>query len=127
VTAELRTNWPNDPNKCGPPWTAQSQPYNANWTYQVTATVHLWSGPSTSSTPIAIIRVTNNGPGGIGCPSGRDPTVTVQCKTTGHPIEGPFGTDRTWEKVSVTSTGQTGFLPDEWLDTRWDVSSFPSC
>jgi hypothetical protein len=124
-TAELQSGWTHDPTKCGPDPTDQSQPYSPTHTYQVTATVHLWSGPSTSSTPLTVIEVTSNGPGGIGCASGQDPTITVACTTKGQPITGPFGTDALWDRT--TYGGQDGFVPDEWVDTKWDASTLPTC
>lgn len=124
-TAELRSDWPHDPNKCGPAPADQSQPYSPSHQYQVTATVHLWSAPTTSSTPLAVIDVTTNGPGGVGCPSGSDPLVAVTCATNGLPITGPFGTDALWDQTSWN--GRTGYLSDEWVDTKWDGPNLPPC
>jgi len=128
-TTEFQTNWVNDPGKCGPDPTDQSQPYSPTRTYQVTATIHLWSAPNLSSTELALIPVTSNGPGGIGCTSGSDPEVSVICKTQGDTITGPFSSDPIWERV--TWNGMTGYVPDEWVDTKWDSSptnsNIPDC
>lgn len=123
-TAELQA-WPYDPTRCGPQPQDQGQPWSASHTYQVTATIHLWSGPTTSSVPLDTIVVSDNGPGGAGCASGDDPTVTVICTVQGQTITGPFGSDDLWDQVSWK--GQTGYLTDEWVDTKWDASSLPSC
>jgi hypothetical protein len=125
ITAEMQSGWPFDPTKCGSGTGDHSQPYNSFRTYQVTTTVHLWSAPSTSSTALDLIPVTSYGPGGVGCPSGSDPTVTVECKVVGTPITGPFGTDTVWERTSWR--GVSGYVTDEWLDTKWDVDSLPLC
>jgi hypothetical protein len=119
-SAEMRSNWVHQPDKCGP----QPQPGSTTY-FQVTATIHLWSAPSISSTPLDEIVVTSYGPGGIGCPTASDPTVQVFCKTTGDPITGPFGTDPVWEKASWN--GRTGYVPDEWVNTQSDVPTLPSC
>lgn len=124
-TAEMQANWTYDPNKCGPKPTPQTTPYSASQTYRVTATIHLWSGPTTSSTPLAIIDVTTYGPGGIGCPIDGQPLIIVACATTGETITGPFGPDAIWEQT--TWNGQTGYVPDEWVDTQWDAKNFSPC
>ena len=127
VTAEQQS-WSNDPTKCGPNPTNTGQPYSASLTYQVTASVHLWSSTSTSSTPLAVIPVTQYGSGGAGCPTPSDPIVTVTCKTTGDPITGPFSTDSTWEQAAWNGT--TGYVPDEWINTQWDSEDggvIPNC
>jgi len=128
-TTEFQSNWVNDPGKCGPDPTDQSQPYSPTLTYQVTASIHLWSAPTLSSPELALIQVASNGPGGIGCASGNDPVVTVICKTQGDTITGPFSSDPIWERV--TWNGMTGYVPDEWVDTKWDSSptnnNIPNC
>ena len=123
-TAELQT-WANDPQKCGPVPTPQPTPVSADDQYHVTATIHVWSAPSIASTPLGEITVTQYGPGGIGCPTDSQPTVEVSCKTTGDTITGPFGPDAVWEQIQWN--GSTVYVPDEWVDTQWDVNSFASC
>ncbi len=125
VTSEQSANWPNDPTRCGPAPSNQGQPFSSTHNYRVTGTIHIWSSPSVSSTPVGTIVVTLYGAGGIGCPSSSDPVVTVICKTTGDPITGPFGTDDVWEKTNWNDS--TGYVTDEWLNTQWDVASFPNC
>jgi hypothetical protein len=127
VTAEQQS-WPNDPTRCGPNPTDTGQAYNSSLSYQVTASIHLWSSTSTSSTPLTMIPVTQFGTGGAGCPTPSDPVVTVTCKTTGDAITGPFSTDSTWEQVRWNGT--TGYVPDEWINTQWDSASggiIPNC
>jgi hypothetical protein len=123
-TAELQT-WPDDPLKCGPSPTPQSTPFSADDEYNVTATIHVWSAPSIASTPLGEITVTQYGSGGIGCPTASQPTVQVTCKTNGDTINGPFGPDAVWEQIPWN--GSSGYVPDEWVDTQWDVNSFASC
>lgn len=126
LTAELRRDWILDPRKCGPEPTDHSRPHSATHTYEVTATIHLWTGPSIASQKLAVISSTKYGRGGVGCPSGSGPKATVQCKTNGDLIVGPFSnTDRIWERVKWS--GRTGFVPDEWLDTKWDAPTFRPC
>jgi hypothetical protein len=124
-TAELQTGWTLDPNKCGPVAGDRSQPFSPSRVYQVTATIHVWSAPTTSSNALGTITSTIYGPGGIGCPSPSDPTVAVACKVQGQTIVGPFGSDSVWEQVSWK--GQNGYVPDEWVNTQWDVDSLPVC
>ena len=127
VTSEMQS-WPNDPNKCGASPTDTGQPFSSSLTYQVTATIHIWSSPSTSSTPLAIIPVSQYGPGGAGCPTASDPVVAVTCKTQGDSITGPFSSDPIWERA--TWNGTTGYVPDEWVNTQWDASdggAIPGC
>ena len=118
-------SWPNDLQKCGPSPAPQSTPFSPNGQYYVTATIHVWSAPSISSTPLGVITVNQYGTGGIGCPTDAQPVVTVNCKTTGDAITGPFGTDDTWEQIPWS--GSTGFVPDEWVNTQWDVNNFATC
>jgi hypothetical protein len=124
-TAELQTGWTVDPNKCGPVPGDRSQPFSPSRVYQVTASIHVWSGPTTSSNALATITSTVYGPGGIGCPSPSDPTVGVACKVQGQTITGPFGADAVWERISWQS--QSGYVPDEWVNTQWDVDTLPGC
>lgn len=127
VTAEQQS-WSNDPTKCGSNPTNTGQPYSSSLSYQVTASIHVWSSTSTSSTPLTTIPVTDYGTGGAGCPTPSDPVVTVTCKTTGDAITGPFSSDSTWEQA--TWNGTTGYVPDEWINTQWDAESggvIPNC
>ena len=127
VTAEQQS-WSNDPTKCGPNPTNTGQPYSSSLSYQVTASIHMWSSTSTSSTPLTVIPVTQYGSGGAGCPTPSDPMVTVTCKTTGEAVTGPFSSDATWEQA--TWNGTTGYVPDEWINTQWDSESggvIPNC
>jgi len=126
ITSELRNDWPYEPNKCGPDPSSHSSAHSSTRTYEVTDTVHLWSAPTTSATPLTVISVPTFGAGGNGCPDGAGPTVTVECVVSaGEPISGPFGTDAIWLRTTVD--GQTGYLPDEWVDTKWDTPSLPQC
>ncbi len=120
-TAELQSGWVSDPTKCGP----QQEPALGQTAFQVTATIHVWSQPTTTSTPLSEITVTSYGPGGIGCPTGTDPIVQVQCVAQGQQITGPFSTDPYWERV--TWDGLVGYVPDEWINTQSATSSLPTC
>jgi hypothetical protein len=91
----------------------------------VTATIHVWSQPTTSSNELAEIAVSSYGPGGIGCPTSTDPLIEVSCVTTGQPITGPFGTDSYWEQA--TWNGVSGYVPDEWVNTQSDEQILPAC
>jgi len=127
VTAEMHS-WPSDPNKCGPPPPDNGQPFSADRSYEVTATIHLWSQPTTASTPLAVI--TSNAPGGgEGCSTDVGPFVTVSCEIVdGQPIEGPFSIgDPIWDQI--TWQGQTGWVPDEWVNTQYDANdgNIPRC
>jgi len=45
---------------------------------------------------------------------------------SGQPILGPFGKDTYWDKIAWHRRG--GWVPDEWVNTKWDVTKFlPSC
>lgn len=123
LTADMHT-WAHDRYKCGPDPTPTGLPFSSTQTYEITGTIHLWSAPSTGSTPLATVNAVN-GPGGPGCPSGSGPMATVQCKTTGMPVTGPFSTDTIWERVRWS--GLVGFVSDEWINTQWDTTTFPQC
>ncbi len=122
-TNEQRS-FPVDADKCGPD-APQVGKYRPDGRYEVTATVKVWAKPNISSTPLARIDVDSYGPGGIGCPDDQGAFVPVSCKTQGQTIDGPFGADARWEKVTYDQT--TGYVPDEWLDTKWDGDALPDC
>jgi hypothetical protein len=44
--------------------------------------------------------------------------IGVQCKRRGETITGPYGHDPYWDQV--TFHGITGFVTDEWIDTKSD-------
>lgn len=123
---ELLSGFSYEPLKCiSAPAQPQPYPHSSTATYEVTATIGLWTSSTTSSTLIGTIPVSSYGPGGIGCPDGSGPYVKVICKRTGQTISGPFGSDPIWLKVTIG--GNTGFVTDQWVDTRWDVGSLPAC
>jgi hypothetical protein len=70
--------------------------------YLVTHDVNIRDQPTSNS----------NLPGAI--PKGAK--VGVECKSIGETIVGPWGSDSTWDRV--TFNGITGYLTDEWIDTR---------
>jgi hypothetical protein len=125
-TVELE-QWAHAPDKCGPIPGANNNPYDVNLQYYVTGTIHVWSGPSTSSTPIDIIPVNTYGTGGIGCPSDIQPQVQVVCKSAGTAITGPFSTETWWDQIRWK--GATGYVPDEWINTQGDIANgtIPPC
>jgi hypothetical protein len=54
--------------------------------------------------------------------------VSVQCKVTGETVNGPWGPDVNWDRVQVD--GSTGYLTDEYVDTKSDESNaslVPNC
>ncbi|MCU4185593.1 hypothetical protein K6U06_14590 [Acidiferrimicrobium sp. IK] len=124
-SAEMSSNYVANPSQCGPTPVDNGQPFRPDHVYQVTATVHVWSAPSTSSTPLAEIVSTSYGGGIFGCPGPADPVVPVACKVTGQPISGPYGTESYWDQV--TYDGVTGYVPDEWVNTQYDINQLPSC
>ena len=74
--------------------------------YLVTHNVVIRDGPRTSANQLGEI------------PAGA--MVGVQCKTAGDVVYGLFGPDKNWNRV--TFNGITGFVTDEWLDTKHDES-----
>lgn len=123
---ELQRDWNYEPDRCNVDASPKPYPHSSTRTYEVTATIGLWSGASTDSQRLAIIPVTTFGPGGIGCPDGLAPKVTITCKVSrGETIIGPFGNDPIW--LRTTFNGITGYVPDQWVDTEWDVASIGEC
>lgn len=123
---ELGPNLPYDPTKCGIDASPKPYPHDAGRTYEVTATIGLWSDPSTASRQLKLIPVTTFGPGGIGCPDGLGPRVTISCQVPdAQMIGGPFGNDPIWLRTSYD--GVTGYVTDQWVDTEWDVGTIPIC
>ena len=117
--ADLSSDFAYEPDKCGIDASIKSYPHSRSRTYEVTATIGLWRAPTTNSSRVGIIDVSEYGPGGIGCASGYGPEVTVSCQVEGESVTGPFGTDTTWLKVKIN--GYTGYVTDQWVDTQWDV------
>ena len=123
---ELSPNLPYEPTKCGIDASPKPYPHDANRTYEITATIGLWSEPSTASRQLKLIPVTTFGPGGIGCPDGLGPRVTISCQVPdAQMIGGPFGNDPIWLRTSYD--GATGYVTDQWVDTQWDVGTIPTC
>lgn len=124
---ELQRDWVYDPYKCGVDFGVNHPyPHSPTRTYEATATIGLWSSPTTASSLLVTIPVTSYGPGGIGCPDGAGPYVTVTCKiTNGQTLSGPFGTYGMW--LRSTYQGITGYAHDLWVDTEWDVNAIPTC
>lgn len=131
----LHTTWsvwrPGDPGCCptgtaaityrwsGDGFTATGAPDPAaptrgSHTYHTTHNVSLREGPSVSATARDQI------------PAGT--AVVVECSQLGDTVSDVWGPDNHWDRV--TFNGRTGFVTDEWLDTRSDVndlSIIPSC
>lgn len=123
---ELNGDFPYDPNKCGVDASPKSYAHSTSRTYEVTATIGLWSSPTTNSNLLKTIPVTTYGPGGIGCPDFAGPWVTIFCQiTNGQNINGPFGNDPVWLRTNYEGT--TGYVPDQWVDTEWDTGTIPRC
>jgi uncharacterized protein YgiM (DUF1202 family) len=82
--------------------------------YAVTTVTNLRSAPNTASSVVTLVR------------SGT--MVSVQCKATGEAVNGPWGTDSYWDRVTVK--GATGYLTDEFVDTKSDETKnalIPNC
>lgn len=123
---ELGNALPFDPNRCGIDASTKSYSHSPTRTYEVTATIGLWSAPNTGSQLLKTIPVTTFGAGGIGCPDGKDPKVTITCQiTNGQTISGPFGNDPVW--LRTTYDGAVGYVTDQWVDTEWDTNVIPRC
>ena len=123
---ELGNDFVYEPAKCGIDASAKPYPHSTTQTYEATATVGLWSGTSTSSELLKTIAVKTYGPGGIGCPDGLGPKLTIICQVkNGQMIGGPFGNDPIW--LRTTFDGATGYVPDQWVDTQWDTRTLPRC
>lgn len=123
---ELSGDFSYEPDKCGIDASPKPYAHSSSQTYEVTATIGLWSAASTNSQMLKLIPVLSYGPGGIGCPDGLDPKVTIICQVTnGQSINGPFGNDPIWLKT--TYDGATGYVPDQWVDTEWDTGTIRRC
>ena len=54
--------------------------------------------------------------------------MPVQCKVTGETVNGTWGADSWWLRVSYQ--GQVGYVTDEWVNTKSHVdddSLIPPC
>jgi uncharacterized protein YraI len=52
--------------------------------------------------------------------------VTVEYSTPGESVNGPFGPDNHWDRV--TYNGTTGYASDEYVDTKQAIdSTIPPC
>ena len=75
--------------------------------YAVLTNLPIRAGASTSASRIGQL------------PSGA--MVGVQCKQRGEIVTGPWGHDRYWDQI--TFRGVTGFVTDEWVDTKSDETN----
>jgi hypothetical protein len=76
-------------------------------TYPVTADLNLRSGPSSTSASLGVI------------PNGT--TLGVVCYTNGERVNGPYGATAIWDLVEWN--GETGYVTDEYVDTKSDIGS----
>ncbi len=90
-----------------PPPAAASPAGPSGYLYGVTHDVIVRDGPRTSANQLGLI------------PAGS--MVGVQCKTIGEVISGPYGNDPNWDYV--TYNGTTGYVTDQWIDTKQDESN----
>jgi hypothetical protein len=79
--------------------------------YAVTTNTILRSGPFTSTSQLDTV------------PQGT--MVSVECKASGETVNGTWGPDSNWDRV--TYNGHTGYLTDEWVDTKTDETSILAC
>jgi Bacterial SH3 domain len=82
--------------------------------YATTTDLIIRDGPSTGNAALATV------------PYGT--YVIVQCTSPGETINGPYGADAHWDRVSYG--GATGFVSDEYVDTKSDIdnpSIIPPC
>lgn len=106
TTSGCASQTPSPQAAPSPPATA-SPAGPSGYLYGVTHDVTMRDGPSTSANQLGLI------------PAGS--MVGVQCKTTGEVISGPYGNDPNWDYV--TYNGTTGYVTDEWIDTKQDESN----
>jgi hypothetical protein len=88
---------------------------------QTPAQITARPGPSGRLYAITHDVVMRDGPNSAANAVGRIPSGTmigVECRVTGQTIDGPFGPDPNWDRVAYN--GVTGFVPDEWVDTKQD-------
>jgi S1-C subfamily serine protease len=82
--------------------------------YAITQDVTMYDAPTDAGTVVGAI------------PAGT--MVGVQCKAVGQTVNGTWGQDRYWDQI--TYGGTTGFVTDEWVDTKQDEhdpSKVPPC
>jgi hypothetical protein len=72
--------------------------------YAVTQAVPLRNSPSQSGATLDTVKA--------------GAMVGIQCKASGDPVNGPFGVDSWWDKV--TYGANVGFVTDEYVDTKGD-------
>lgn len=81
--------------------------------YGITSTIAIRTGPGTSFQEVGV------------APQGS--TVSVICTTPGETVNGPFGPDSHWDKVFLAGQGGvgggTGFVSDEYVDTKQDIDN----
>jgi hypothetical protein len=121
---EGRKAWLPDPYKCGGSQSPNTESeFRPSHRYAVTASIHLWSEPRTSSLPLAVINVapSSYGTPGIGCASPRDPEVKVLCQLRGVTMYGPFSPnteDYIW--FQAIWKGERGYVTHMWVYTKQD-------
>jgi Bacterial SH3 domain/zinc-ribbon domain len=113
TTSTTATNSPSTPGN--PPIPIPRRPTRGpGGSYAATTDLIIRSGPSTGNAALATI------------PYGT--YVIVQCTSPGETINGPYGADAHWDRVSYG--GATGFVSDEYVDTKSDIdnpSIIPPC
>jgi hypothetical protein len=89
-------------------------------TYAVTTNLTVRTGPGTSFPEVGVV--------------GDGTQIAVACTTPGESINGPFGADSHWDKISLAGQGnspeETGYVTDEYVDTKGDIdnpSLIPVC
>jgi pimeloyl-ACP methyl ester carboxylesterase len=107
-----RLIWINDLGSNAP--TPVPQTGGAGRSYAVTDDLLIRSGPATTY------------PSAVTVPRGTQ--VIVQCTMAGETVDGPYGPDSHWDRV--TYNGVTGFAADEYIDTKQDITNpalIPPC
>ena len=82
--------------------------------YTITQSVPVLDSPSAAGTTLETIAA--------------GAQVAVQCKASGTVVNGPWGPDPWWDKVTYASA--TGYVTDEYVDTKGDESDptkVPQC
>ena len=96
-----------------PPASIQPAASGTN-SYDVTDGILIRSGPGTSYAQIGSVAAGTS--------------VPVVCTTQGESIDGPYGPDAHWDRI--TYNGTTGYVTDEYVDTKGDVDNpavIPPC
>jgi hypothetical protein len=108
------TTSPTSVSKPSHPATTSAQPQSppaavpgpSGRLYAITHDVVMQDGPSQASNALGFVAAGT--------------LVGVECKVRGEIINGPWGADPNWDQITVN--GVTGFVTDEWVNTKQDES-----